>query len=83
MDFQQQFSPSMKGKERKEKGQYYYEEQECIPVGCVTSAALAICPGGGCLPGGVCPNACWDTTPMNRMTDRCKNITLPQLRCGR
>ena len=23
-------------------------------------------------------NACWDTTPVNRMTDRCKNITLPQ-----
>ena len=21
--------------------------------------------------------------PPNRMTDRCKNITLPQLRCGR
>ena len=28
-----------------------------------------------------CPIACWDTpppAPMNRMTDRCKNITLPQ-----
>ena len=25
------------------------------------------------------PGACWDTTPtVNRMTDRCKNITLPQ-----
>ena len=24
-------------------------------------------------------NACWDTiSPVNRMTDRCKNITLPQ-----
>ena len=34
---------------------------------------------GGCLlPGGVryCP-------PVNRITDACKNITLPQLRCGR
>ena len=29
----------------------------------------------GCL-----PSACWDTpTPMNRMTDACENITLPQL----
>ena len=31
-------------------------------------------------------NACWDTTPspfMNRITDDCENITLPQLRCGR
>ena len=31
-------------------------------------------------------NACWDTNPpshVNRITDTCKNITLPQLRCGR
>ena len=28
---------------------------------------------GGCLPRGVCP-----LSPVNRMTDRCKNITLPQ-----
>ena len=28
------------------------EEQECIPVGCVPSAAVAV-PGGVCLPGGV------------------------------
>ena len=29
--------------------------------------------------------ACWDTTPspVNRITDTCKNITQPQLRCGR
>ena len=34
---------------------------------------------------GVCPTqGVWQTTPpVNRMTDRCKNITLPQLRCGR
>ena len=43
---------------------------------------------GGCLlrgvsaMGGVCLSACWDTTPradtppVNRMTNRCKNITL-------
>ena len=41
--------------------------------------------GGGLLQGGVCSRgdgipACTeaDTPPMNRMTDRCKNITLPQ-----
>ena len=52
-------------------------KQECIPVGCVPSAAVAVgrgvCPGGG----GVCPggisqhalgsgvysSACWDTPP--------------------
>ena len=30
--------------------------QECIPVGCVPSAAVAVSPGGGVclLPGGVC-----------------------------
>ena len=30
--------------------------QECIPVGCVPSAAAAICRGGGCVcfPGGLC-----------------------------
>ena len=29
-------------------------------------------------------NACWDTTPpVNRITDKCKNMTLLQLRCGR
>ena len=39
----------------------------------------SVCPGvsvlGGCLPGG--------TPPVDRMTDACENITLPQLRCGR
>ena len=32
--------------------------QECIPVGCVPSAAVAVCWGGG-----VCHSACWDTPP--------------------
>ena len=106
-------------------------QQECIPVGCILSATVAVtggwgvcpeggvCPGGcvfpgvcltgGCLsrevlpngvsaewsvcPGDVCPgvstrgvSAWWgvcQTPPMDRMTDMCKNITLPQLRCGR
>ena len=64
-------------------------KQDCIPVGCVPSAAVAVscgclsggvsaqggvCPGGVSAQGGVCQ------TPLNRITDRCKNITLPQLR---
>ena len=36
----------------------------------------------GCLPGGYLPGGVADTLPVNRMTDRCKNVTLPQLRCG-
>ena len=65
----------------------------CLPRGGVCPA---VCPGGGC-PGGVCPwgglprgvstqcllgDVC-QTPPVNRITDRCKNITLPQRRCGR
>ena len=66
------------------------ERQECIPVGCVPSAVAAIsrgvlpagvyfprgCAAGGCLRGGGIP-ACTeaDTPSVNRMTDRCKNIT--------
>ena len=37
-------------------------EQVCIPVGCVPSAAVAVCWGGGvsvC----VCPNMYWDRHP--------------------
>ena len=30
-------------------------QQECIPVGCVPSAAVAVCGGGG---EGVCPGGC-------------------------
>ena len=44
-------------------------------------------PGGYLVPGGVylvlggyLPRY---SPPVNRMTDACKNITLPQLRCGR
>ena len=53
----------------------------CVCPGCVCPA-VCVCPGG-CTPSSPCrsPIACWDTlTPVNRMTDRCKNITLPQLR---
>ena len=35
--------------------------------------------GGGGGGKGLCPIAYWDTPPpVNRITDRCKNITLPQ-----
>ena len=69
-------------------------KQECIPVGCVYhplqwpsqgeegvsalgGSAQGWVSARGCLPrwGGVCLG--------DRMTDRCKNITLPQLCCGR
>ena len=33
--------------------------QECIPVGCVPSAAAALCWGVG----GICLSTCWDTHP--------------------
>ena len=32
-------------------------KQECIPVGCVPPAAVAVCWGSVCL------SACWDTPP--------------------
>ena len=101
-------------------------KQECIPVGCVPPAAVAICGEGsasvhagmhptGCGPGdpprcgpGEPPGVGLETppgqtpqtppwvwawkparhagmpplSPVNRITDTCKNITLPQLRCG-
>ena len=48
------------------------------------------CLPGGCLPRGVCPEEGVSTQggvsaqpPPPPRTDRCKNITLPQLRCGR
>ena len=49
-----------------------------------------VCPGGclpgRCLPGGRgCLPQCMlgYTPPVNKITDACENITLPQLRCGR
>ena len=68
------------------------KEQECILVGCVPSAAVAISGGGvyqegvsaqgGVSPGVSTQGGVWHT-PMNRITDRCRNITLLQLGCGR
>ena len=42
------------------------------PGGCTWSGRV---PGPGGVPG--------QLPPINRITDACKNITLPQLRCGR
>ena len=89
-----------------------FSKQECIPVGCVPSATVAVCWGvsapGGCLvwrgllqgvpglgglpqgvpgPGGVCSgevvvvsqHALSQIPPVNRMTDRCKDITFATL----
>ena len=45
-----------------------------------------VCLAVGCLPVGVCVSAAGGGSarpPMDRMTDTCRNITLPQLRCGR
>ena len=58
--------------------------QECIPVGCLPSAAVAVlCVCGGGLPrgggvflGGRLPR---HLPPVNRITDRCKNITFSQI----
>ena len=58
---------------------------ECIPVGCVPSAAVAV--WGLRLGGGVYAQrgkgvTTWgvSTSPLNRMTDRCKTFTFPQHR---
>ena len=39
--------------------------------------------GGVCYRGGLLQGGSEVTPPVNRITDACKNITLPQLRCGR
>ena len=47
------------------------------------SAQGGVCPGG-CLSGGAADTLGSEVdTPVDRMTDMCKNITLSQLRCGR
>ena len=47
-----------------------------LGVGCM------LCQGGPPRRG-VCPGGCLPNIPMDRMTDTCKNITLPQLHCVR
>ena len=56
---------------------FYHIKQECIPVGCVPYATADVSGGGG-----VSARGCRGCTPppMNIITDRCKNITFPQLR---
>ena len=64
-----------------------FDKQECIPVGCVPSAAVAVCWGGICLPGG---SACQGGLPSlsgggcplwtEFLTHACENITFQQLR---
>ena len=60
---------------------YSHIEQECIPVGCVPSAAVAV--GGGVCPGVSAqevsaPVHAGIQPPVKRITDACENITLPQ-----
>ena len=60
---------------------------ECIPIRCAPSAAVAVLgagarPGVGVSAGGCLPRGCLLRHPpplVNRITDRCKNITFPQL----
>ena len=72
------------------------QQQQCIQVGCVLPTHYRSVGGG--LPNRDPPGRQplgtelppprqrppWtEEPPVNRITDRCKNITLPQLRCGR
>ena len=67
----------------------------CLPGGVCPGEGVSAWGGGllgvsaqkGFLPGGL---SAWgvfargvEDTPMDRMTDMCQNINLPQLRCGR
>ena len=55
----------------------------CLPRGCLGVCLGGVCLGG-CMPWGVSATPPRLThTPVNRITDACENITLPQLRCGR
>ena len=71
------------------------KKQECIPVGCVPPTAVAV-PGGsppgtplgaGTPPPEQAPQPHPPehaaSPPVDRITDACENIALPQLRCGR
>ena len=62
---------------------FIYLKQECIPVGCVPSAVVAVCLGVG----GVCPGGCLSRghvcpgdvhLPPRGQTDACEFITFPQ-----
>ena len=65
------------------KGECVYISQHALGGGGIVSAQGVGLPGVSAQERGVCPSACWDRPPVDRMTDACENITLPQLRCGR
>ena len=52
------------------------QTQECVPVGCVPSAAVAVCLGGG----GVSACGVYTSPRTEFLTHACENITFPQLR---
>ena len=94
------FKNSIKIHQKGEKNYYFHENylketnyfrQECIPIGCLPSAAVAFSgrgclPLGGCLPRVVCLGEVYTPGPrgrhphpVDRMTDTCESITFPQL----
>ena len=90
---------SIKIHQKGEKNYYFHENylketnyfrQECIPIGCLPSAAVAVSGRvssiGGCLPRVVCLGKVYTPGPrgrhphpVDRMTDTCESITFPQL----
>ena len=69
---------------------WIYNQQACIPVGCVPSAGWQVCLlrgsafwGGGLLSGKVasaCPMALWEGRPPVIERNNCENITFKKLR---
>ena len=60
-------------------GEFLFK-QECISVGCIPSAAVAV-GGGGVCPGGLCLPGYGVSAPVHAGIHT--NITFPQLCCGR
>ena len=54
----------------------------CAGGGCLLARGVSL-PGRGVSLPGVSQHALRQPPPVNRITHTCKNITLPQLRCGR
>ena len=48
----------------------------CVEGGCLPGGGVFLEGGGVCLPRGGVPGQVLPPSPVNRMTDRCKNITL-------
>ena len=55
----------------------------CSGGGGVSARGGGLVLGGGSAPGVVSQHALRQTPPVNRMTNRGKNLPWPQLRCGR